>query len=155
MQDDIDLDVLAHFMRVPHKGLARIIATLDVLGIATDERKWASRGDVNFPRIEYLLDDSGYRLNMGVSRQPFKGHISWISIHGLNEDNESSSILRLCYLEESPRWYREHARGTYTDERMGALIREWFPTASAEAPLEDEYLVNATLQHFVNLLLEG
>jgi hypothetical protein len=155
MHDDIDIDILSNFQNVPHKGLARMIPTLDTLGVYTVDRKWRSRGDAQFPRVEYLLEDSAYRLSMGVSRQPFRGHISWIALHGLNENGEASQTLRLCFREEENRWLREWTRGLYIDPKIDPLVKAWFPKLEAEIALPFEGLIDATLQHMVSVLLEG
>lgn len=152
---EIDIDILSNFQNIPHKGLERIIPTLDTLGVYTVDRKWRLRGDAQFPRVEYLLDDSAYRLNMGVTRQPFRGHISWISLHGISEKGETSQVLRLCFREQEKLWLREWTRGLYVDPKIDPLIQAWFPKLEAEVVLPFEGLIDATLQHMVSVLLEG
>ncbi|MCE9586369.1 hypothetical protein K8R04_03565 [Candidatus Uhrbacteria bacterium] len=154
MDEDIDIDILSHFHRVPHKGLSRIVETLDVLGIATVDRKWKSAGDEHYPRIEYLLE-SPYTLSMGVTRQPFVGHTSWISIHAANEDHERTSTLLLMYREADRIWLRSWSRGMCPDARIDALVAQWFPRGESQVQLDQDGLINATAQHLANILLDG
>lgn len=156
MQIDVELDILSHFTSVPHEGLKRVIHTLDVIGIPTVARKWRSKGDENFPRIELMLDaDEGYQMGMGVTRQPFRGHTSWISLHRQNDRFEPSTVLRLCYSETEKRWSREWGRGVIRDQRIDELVGFWFPKNEASVPLTQDGHIDATLQHFASLLLDG
>lgn len=154
MDDDIELDILSYFQRVPHKGLVRIIATLEVLGVATVHRKWVSRGDENFPRIEYLPEGI-YKLSIGVTRQPFIGFTSWLSLHAVDENGERTSTLLLLHREADQVWLRSWSKGMRPDPCIDPLVRGWFPPGQNEQKLEHEGLVNATLQHLINILHEG
>lgn len=154
MDEEIDINVLTVFQRdpsIPHKGLARIAATLEVIGIPMVMRKWRSKGDEHFPRVQYM-GHSPYTLSMGVSRELSRGHTSWIAIQAVDEHHDSSSIIRLHFREAERMWLRSWSVGMVPDQLIDHLIREWFPHNEPEIRLENDDLINLTLQHFVILL---
>jgi len=147
-----DVHVFNIFQLVPHMGLERMEASLELLGLGRTMRHWKSVGDTDFPRVEYIDRYSAYVLSMGVTRQPFTGHSSWIAIQAVDEDQDRSSALRLVYRETDKFWLRSWSKGTRPDPKIDQLVAEWFPKRESELRLESENLINITLQHFVILL---
>ncbi len=150
-EDIVDIDLLTVFQHVPHKGLARIAATLEVLGFPMVLGRWRSKGDHHFPRVEYTDARSPYTLAMGVSRQPFLGHVSWISVHAIDEDHEQTAIVLLLYREAERSWLRSWSRGIHADPSIDKLIAEWFPKKESDILIAEDGLVNATIQYMVNI----
>lgn len=155
METRSEPDLFTYFQRVPHKGLARIIATLGVLDITMSRREWASNDAEDFPRVEYRPKNSAYTLAMGVSRRPFIEYTSWLSLHAVDELGERSSTIFLCFVESDRVWIREWSKGTFTDGLIDALIQSWFPKGEPRLRIEQDGLVDATLQHLVHILNEA
>ena len=155
MKDEFELDIFTYFQLVPHKGLARIIATLEVLGVTKLRYKWANKGTPDYPRIEYRHKNGNYVCALGVSRRPFIGHSSWLSFYATNERNEQSSVIILCFNEVDRIWLREWNRGIIIDAQINALIHTWFPKGDPRLLIEQDGLVNATIQHLIHLMLEA
>ena len=150
MDDESEPDLFTYYQLVPHKGLARIIGTLEALGITKSCREWIGKGGDNYPRLEHCPKGSVYTLSMGVSRQVFIGYTSWFAFHAADAHDVRSSIILLCYSESERFWLREWSKGAFADRRIEALIQSWFPKGEQRQKLEHDGLVNATLQHLIN-----
>lgn len=153
MNEQCEPDLFTYFQRVPHKGLARIVATLEVLGITKSRYRWTSLGSLDLPRIEYRYNNGDYVCMLGVTRQPFIGYTSWLAFFATNDRKEQSSSIRLSFNETERMWFREWSKGVFANDRIDSLIRDWFPKGEPRIKLEQDGLVNATLQHVVHVLI--
>lgn len=150
MDDLVEDDILQCFRHVPHRGISRMTHALRAIGVSLHRRKWSQVPSEHYPRVE-LAGLTGTRLSLGVSRQPLVGYISWTSVQRVDESNESSAILRVVYRETDRRWSLEYAPRVMTDAVFDQAVSELFPPGVRELPFENEDLVNAHMQRFIEL----
>lgn len=148
--DDPEDDILLCFRHVPHRGLSRMAHALHAIGISLHRRKWTQFPSEHYPRVE-LRGLAGTRLSLGVSRKPFVGYISWTSVQRVDEGGESSAILRTSYLETDRKWLIDYVPRVMEDAHFDRVVSELFPQGIRELPFDQEDLVNAHMQRFVDL----
>lgn len=150
MFDMDDDDILFRFKLVPHRGLSRIAFALRMLKVSLHTSKWQYIHREDAQRVERAAP-AGTRLTLGVSRQPFVGFISWASVHQLNEENESSAILRICYQETSKIWSCDYVPGAIGNGEIDRAIAELFADRTRSFVFQNEDMVNAYIQRFVDI----
>lgn len=150
MDDLVEDDILLCFRHVPHRGISRMSHALRAIGVSLHRRKWTQFPSEHYPRVE-LAGFVGTRLSLGVSRQPLVGYISWTSVQRVDEAGESSAILRVVYRETDRRWSLEYAPRVMADAAFDQAVGELFPSGIRELPFDQEDLVNAYMQRFIEL----
>lgn len=144
--------LLSCFKKVPHKGLAEIVRSLDGFGVLTDLSAWDLRVTGDFPYAYYRMHVQ-HQLAVGVSRRPLVGCQSWCAVTDGLYGERRPALIRVVLNEDDARCSLEFEpdMSGVPSEKFRVLRDAFFAPNVAEVPLERDR-IRALLERFVELV---